>query len=217
MADLENNLFSGVNTGNNPADPTNTDRFLTAIVKGGPNLWAIKGGNAASGTLSTYYSGVRPTGYNPMHKEGAIILGIGGDNSVGAQGTFYEGVMTTGYPTDATETSVQANIVAAKYVTAALSTVALTVGSSISLQATTPGYTTRYLAHTGTTVNTQVVTSSSTTALQQEASWTVVTGLGNSACYSFESVDTPGSYIRYLLILFLSDRSSTDKRRNKTQ
>lgn len=52
-----------------------------------------------------------------MQKEGAIILGIGGDNSNGAQGTFYEGVMTSGYPSDDTENSVQANIVAAKYAT----------------------------------------------------------------------------------------------------
>lgn len=32
--------------------------------------------------------------------QGAIILGIGGDNSNGAIGTFYEGVMTQGYSTD---------------------------------------------------------------------------------------------------------------------
>ncbi|CAN8095413.1 unnamed protein product [Discula destructiva] len=198
MADLENNLFSGQATGLNSADPTITSRFVTAVVKGEANHWAIRGANAASGSLSTYYSGVRPTGYNPMKKEGAIILGIGGDNSVGAQGTFYEGVMTSGYPTDAVEASVQANIVAAKYATTSLTSgTALTVGSSISLRATTSGYTTRYLAHTGTTVNTQVVTSSSATALKQQASWTVVTGLGNSACFSLQSVDTPGSYIRH--------------------
>jgi non-reducing end alpha-L-arabinofuranosidase len=52
-----------------------------------------------------------------MKKEGAIILGTGGDNSNSAQGTFYEGVMTTGYPSDATENSVQADIVSAKYAT----------------------------------------------------------------------------------------------------
>ena len=146
-----------------------------------------------------------------MSKEGAIILGIGGDNSNGAQGTFYEGVMTYGYPSDATENLVQANIVAAGYVAGALTSgPALTVGSSISLRATTPGYTTRYLAHTGTTVNTQVVTSSSTTALQQQASWTVVTGLGNSACFSFESTDTPGSYIRhYNFVLLLNANDGT--------
>lgn len=200
MADLENNLFSGYNTGENAANPSisSSDRFLTAVVKGGTNEWAIRGGNAASGSLSTYYSGVRPSGYNPMKKEGAIVLGIGGDNSNSAQGTFYEGAMTSGYPSDATEASVQANIVAAKYATTSLTSgTALTAGSSVSFQATTPGYTTRYIAHTSDVVNTQVVTSSSATALKQEASWTVVAGLANSACFSFESVDTPGSYIRH--------------------
>lgn len=200
MADLENNLFSGVNVGANSGNPSITDRFFTAIVKGGANKWALRGANAVSGALSTYYSGVRPnaSGYNPMSKEGSIILGIGGDNSVSAQGTFYEGVVTTGYPSDATENSVQANIVAAKYATTSLTSgPALTVGSSISLRVTTAGYNTRYIAHTDTSVNTQVVTSSSATALKQQASWHVRTGLGNSACFSFESVDTPGSYIRH--------------------
>jgi hypothetical protein len=117
MADLENGLFSGVNAGYNANDPTVNNRFLTAIVKGQPNQWAIRAGNAQSGGLSTYYSGARPnvSGYNPMHKEGAIILGIGGDNSKGSAGTFYEGVMTSGYPSDTTENSVQDNIVAAGY------------------------------------------------------------------------------------------------------
>ncbi|KAF5368903.1 hypothetical protein D9758_002957 [Tetrapyrgos nigripes] len=119
MADLENGLFAGSTAGNNPSVPTITDRFVTAIVKGQPNNFALKGGNAASGGLSTFYNGPRPnvSGYNPMKKEGAIILGIGGDNSRGAQGTFYEGVMTSGFPSDATESSVQANIVAARYTT----------------------------------------------------------------------------------------------------
>lgn len=121
MADLENGLFSGESAGNNPADLTISYRFITAIVKGEANQWEIRGGNAASGSLSTFYSGVRPAGYNPMHKEGAIILGTGGDNSDSAQGTFYEGVMTSGYPSDDTENAVQANIVAAGYSTATTS------------------------------------------------------------------------------------------------
>ncbi|UKZ71126.1 uncharacterized protein TrAtP1_012089 [Trichoderma atroviride] len=200
MADLENGLFSGANPKNNAADPSISYRFVTTALKGEPNQWALRGGNAASGSLSTYYSGVRPSasGYNPMSKEGAIILGIGGDNSNSAQGTFYEGVMTSGYPSDATENSVQANIVAAKYATTSLTSgPALSVGSHISLRATTSCCTTRYIAHTGSTVNTQVVSSSSATALKQQASWVVHAGLGNSACFSFESVDTPGSYIRH--------------------
>ncbi|MFG1807726.1 arabinofuranosidase catalytic domain-containing protein [Streptomyces sp. NPDC049040] len=117
MADLENGLFSGVNQHLNSGDPTINYRYTTAIIKGKQNRWAIRGGNAQSGNLSTFYDGVRPnvSGYNPMKKQGAIILGTGGDNSKGAQGTFYEGVMTSGYPTDATEDAVQANITAAGY------------------------------------------------------------------------------------------------------
>jgi hypothetical protein len=88
---------------------------VTAIVKGEPNHWAIRGGNAQSGGLSTMFDGPRPAGYHPMKKEGAILLGIGGDNSVTGTGTFYEGAMTSGYPSDATENAVQANIAAAGY------------------------------------------------------------------------------------------------------
>ncbi len=116
-ADLENGLFTGQNTGLNSADPSISYRYTTAIVDGGPNHWSIKGANAQSGGLSTFYDGVRPnaSGYNPMHKQGAIILGTGGDNSDGAQGTFYEGAMTSGYPSATTEAAIQANILAAGY------------------------------------------------------------------------------------------------------
>ncbi|KAF8209964.1 alpha-L-arabinofuranosidase B [Mycena galopus ATCC 62051] len=118
MADLENILFSGGNRTANPSNPSMTSRFVTAVVKGKPGHWAIRGGNAVSGQLGMFYSGVRPSGgYNPMKKEGAIILGIGGDNSDRGRGTFYEGVMTSGYPSDATENEVQANIVAVGYAT----------------------------------------------------------------------------------------------------
>ena len=202
MADLENGLFSGANVKQNTADPTITNRFFTAIVKGQPNNWALRGANAATGGLSTYYNGVRPNadGYNPMSKEGAILLGIGGDNSNGAQGTFYEGVMTSGFPTDATENSVQANIVAAKYATTSLASgTALPVGNAVTIKVTTPGYNTRFLAHNGSTINTQVITSSSSTAVQNTAKFTVRAPLASTAtgCVSFESVDTPGSFIRH--------------------
>jgi non-reducing end alpha-L-arabinofuranosidase len=116
MADMENGLYSGSNAGLNSGDPTTNFRFTTAMVEGNStNQWAILGGNAQSGGLSTDFSGTRPSGYFPMKKQGAIILGIGGDNSKGADGTFYEGVMTTGYASSSTEAAVQANIVAAGY------------------------------------------------------------------------------------------------------
>ncbi|KAI0189072.1 Arabinosidase B [Astrocystis sublimbata] len=204
LADLENGLYtSGGNTGYgvNPNNPSVTSRFVTAILKGNSgNQWAIRGGNAKAGGLSTYYSGVRPTpNYNPMRKEGAIVLGIGGDNSNSGQGTFYEGVMTSGYPSDATENSVQANIVAAGYAAAPLQNgPEIKVGSTVSFRATTaPCCTTKYIAHDGANVRLQVVSSSSATALKKSANWIVHVGLGNSACLSFESVDSPGSFIRH--------------------
>jgi hypothetical protein len=123
QADMENGLFGGAQQFGNTNNPTLTYRYLTAIVKGEPNHWALRAGNAQSGGVTTYYSGVRPyiglrvttAAYNPMRKEGAIILGTGGDNSIKATGTWYEGAITSGYPSDATENAVQANIVAAGY------------------------------------------------------------------------------------------------------
>ncbi|MEO5926277.1 MAG: arabinofuranosidase catalytic domain-containing protein [Bryobacteraceae bacterium] len=122
MADMEAGLFSGYDAKRNAADPTiDSWRFVTAVVDGGGgNKWDLRGGNAQAGRLTTYYSGVRPgsntnNSYFPMHKPGAVLLGVGGDNGNGSAGTFYEGVMTTGYPSEATTDAVQANVVAAKY------------------------------------------------------------------------------------------------------
>jgi hypothetical protein len=80
-----------------------------------PGHWAIKGGDAQEGPLKVYFDGKRAPGYAPMRKQGAIVLGIGGDNSDGSVGTFYEGVMTSGYSLDTTDDKIQANIVAAGY------------------------------------------------------------------------------------------------------
>ena len=87
------------------------------VKNNGQNHYAIKGGNAQSGGLTTWYDGPEPNqgGYSPMHQQGSIILGTGGDNSNGSSGEFFEGVMTAGYPSDAADNAVQANIVAAGY------------------------------------------------------------------------------------------------------
>jgi hypothetical protein len=120
MTDQENNLVGCVNPGSTSklcADlPSITSRFVTAVAKGEPHHWASLGGDAQQGDLSTMFDGPRvDSTYDPMRKQGAIVLGNGGDNSNGSQGTFYEGVMTAGYPTDAVDNAVQANVVAAKY------------------------------------------------------------------------------------------------------
>ncbi|WP_229691487.1 arabinofuranosidase catalytic domain-containing protein, partial [Sphaerisporangium melleum] len=200
MADLENGLFSGVNQKYNAGNPSISHRFLTAIVKGEPNHWAIRGGNAQSGGLGTFYDGVRPNvaGYNPMKKEGAILLGIGGDNSNGARGTFYEGVMTSGYPTDATENAVQANIVAAGYTTwNGGGSGTLTPGSSISLRATTACCTDRYIRHQNGSVVTSVINSSSPSTDKNDGTWVVRSGLASGSCVSLESKNYPGTFLRH--------------------
>jgi hypothetical protein len=121
MTDQENNLVGCVNTDNTkgcPNLPTISWRFVTAIAKGEPHHWTSMGGDAQKGPLSVMFSGPRvdPT-YDPMRKQGAILLGNGGDNSNSSQGTFYEGAMTAAntFPTDETDQAVQANIVAAHY------------------------------------------------------------------------------------------------------
>ncbi|MGW3354416.1 alpha-L-arabinofuranosidase B [Streptomyces bungoensis] len=201
MADLENGLFSGVNAGYNANDPSVSHRFLTAVVKGEPNHWSIRGGDAQSGGLSTFYNGPRPNvaGYNPMKKEGAIILGIGGDNSHGSAGTFYEGVMTSGYPSDATENAVQANIDAAGYTTSSSGPGGITPGSKISLRATTPCCTGDYIVHddADTDVVIAPVTPSSSSTTKGDATWTVRAGLADSSCLSFESANKSGQYLRH--------------------
>jgi len=113
-ADLENGVFEG-GTAINTANAGNPSKFVTALLKNnGSTTFALKGGNSQSGALSTWYSGPLPSGYS-MHQEGAIVLGTGGDNSNWATSSFFEGVMTSGYSTDAADSSVQANIVAAGY------------------------------------------------------------------------------------------------------
>ena len=120
MTDQENNLVGCVNPGSTSKLcvnlPSITSRFVTAVAKGEPHHWASLGGDAQQGALSTMFDGPRVDAtYDPMRKQGAIVLGNGGDNSNGSQGTFYEGVMTSGFPTDAVDNAVQANIVAAAY------------------------------------------------------------------------------------------------------
>jgi hypothetical protein len=115
MADLENGLFGGQSTAANLTNTPLTSSYVTVMVKGRSGSFGLKGGNAQSGKLTTMYDGARPAGYNPMKKQGAIILGIGGDNSNGAQGNFFEGVMTSGNASDSADDAVQANIVDAGY------------------------------------------------------------------------------------------------------
>ncbi len=103
QADLEYGLYSG---GSPPGTPTrwrSRNNYVTAMLKNnGTTQFALKGGNAQSGSLTTLWNGSLPGGYSPMKQQGAIILGSGGDccstNSNQSLGTFYEGAIVAGYP-----------------------------------------------------------------------------------------------------------------------
>ena len=125
MSDQENNLVGCVNE--SPYDkycpdlPTITWRFVTATMDGEPGHWRTMGGDAQQGDLQIMYDGGRiindRSSYDPMRKQGAILLGNGGDNSNSSQGTFYEAAMAAPgtFPTRATNQKIQANVVAAGY------------------------------------------------------------------------------------------------------
>jgi hypothetical protein len=121
MTDQENNLVGCVNPDGSKRCanlPAVTWRFVTAMAKGEPHHWITMGGDAQQGALSVMFDGPRVNStYDPMRKQGAILLGNGGDNSNSSQGTFYEGAMTAAdtFPADATDQLVQANVVAAGY------------------------------------------------------------------------------------------------------
>jgi hypothetical protein len=120
MADLEGGLYTKGGGGQNTSVPTLTYTYVTAMEKNnGTGTFALKGADASTGALSTFYSGSVPPGYNPAKKQGSIVLGSGGDccysNNTASQGTFYEGAIVAGYPSDATDTAIQANIVSAGY------------------------------------------------------------------------------------------------------
>lgn len=122
QADLEWGLFPGGSKEWNSDQKSFSSKYVTAMLKNdGVTKFALKGGNAQSGALTTLYDGALPSGYTPMRKQGAIVLGSGGDccapgtGPKDSVGTFYEGAIAAGYPSDATDSAIQENIIAAGY------------------------------------------------------------------------------------------------------
>jgi hypothetical protein len=107
--DMEDGIYG------NLAVPAGTSFVTDMGASDGQHSYAIYQGNAQSGGLTSTGIIALPKGYQPMQQEGAIILGIGGDNSNWATGYFFEGVMTKGMPTAQALEAVQGNIVAAGY------------------------------------------------------------------------------------------------------
>lgn len=143
--DQENNLVGCVNTDGSRLCAHLPDihwRFVTAIAKGEPHRWASLGGDAQRGPLSVMFDGQRVnSSYDPMRKQGAILLGNGGDNSNSSQGTFYEGAVTASgtFPSDATDQLVQANVVSAGYDVQRLSLMPAHAKAVTGVQTFSPG------------------------------------------------------------------------------
>ena len=116
MADLEDGMYGGNDTFNPANSPVDND-FNTLMLKGRNCEMSLKAGDAQAGRLVSKYHGGRPThaAYEPMKKQGGIILGTGGDSSDRSLGIFYEGAMASGYASSATDDAIQANIVAVGY------------------------------------------------------------------------------------------------------
>jgi hypothetical protein len=123
--DFEAGVWMGGAANNDPGTPggsVNTNNpamgidyafgILKSSTSGNTGQYAIRTANAQSGSLATAYDGKSP---QPWKLQGAIILGIGGDNSNWSPGTFFEGAITAGRPSDDTDALVLANAQAAKW------------------------------------------------------------------------------------------------------
>jgi hypothetical protein len=115
LADFEGGVWAGGTGASNVVNnnlPTSNQDYAFGILKTTSTNYAIRVANAQSGGLTTAYDGGTP---KTLRLNGAIILGIGGDNSNHSFGTFFEGVVTAGRPSDATDASVLQNVQAARY------------------------------------------------------------------------------------------------------
>jgi hypothetical protein len=98
----------------NPANPSLRVPFAIGFLKTDPQDWSLRMADLETATqLTTAYQGGLP---KPMDNQGAIVLGVGGDNSNNSWGTFFEGAVTAGYPSDEAEDAVMQNVKAAGYV-----------------------------------------------------------------------------------------------------
>ena len=128
MADYEAGVWAG---GSNPGDPgwgdlnsTAAQRppnpnnpslevpFALGFLKTNPDDYSLRMASLEAAELTTAYQGELP---KPMDNQGAIVLGVGGDNSNNSFSTFFEGAVVAGFPSDEAEDAVMQNVKAAGY------------------------------------------------------------------------------------------------------
>jgi hypothetical protein len=80
-----------------------------------------------------------------------------------------------------------------------------------SFQVTTPGFTTRYLRHRDGLARTDVVTATTDATTKADATFVIRRGLADPSCYSLESRNFPGNYLRHAAFrVRLSANENTD-------
>jgi non-reducing end alpha-L-arabinofuranosidase len=199
MTDQENNLVGCVTTDGtkNCNIPIIKWRFVTATADGEPHHWRTMGGDAQKGEMSIQFDGPRvDRSYDPMRKQGAILLGNGGDNSNGSDGTVYEAAMTEGgtMPTQETNQRIQANIVAARYDVQRVSVApAAAVDAPPGLQTFSPG------SSQDTTVTFTNTSGAPATGVELSitvpAGWTSVVSDGSGSSKAFADPVAPGASV----------------------
>lgn len=126
QADLEDGAYAQIQN-------SSASQFVMAAASNGGvangNLQTWWGDAAQSGSLATsgpislsslwpeFGGNGQPDQYAPMHQQGAVLLGIGGDNSIRAAGEFYEGVITQGAPSQTVWAQILSNTQGAGYQT----------------------------------------------------------------------------------------------------
>jgi non-reducing end alpha-L-arabinofuranosidase len=200
MTDQENNLVGCVNPDGSKFCtnlPNITWRFVTATADGEPHHWRSMGGDAQTGGLNIMFDGPRVNRtYDPMRKQGGILLGNGGDNSNGSQGTFYEGAMTAAgtFPSEETQQKIQADVVAAKYDVARLRIApAAATATPPGLQTFSPG------SSQDTTVTFKNTSGAPATSVRLSitvpAGWTSVVFDGTETSKTFSDPVAPGATV----------------------
>jgi hypothetical protein len=97
----------------NPNNPSLKVKFALGFLNTNQTDGALRMADAGTATtVTTAYKGGLP---KKMANEGAIVLGVGGDNSNNSWGTFYEGAVLAGFPSDDAEQAVLQNIKAMGY------------------------------------------------------------------------------------------------------
>ena len=148
--------------------------------------------------LGAYHSGIESV----RSAQGVSTDALSYVNTVAGYAAWYQQLrefggsgIPTPTPTSA-PTSAPSAAVATRIAPAETPTARTVTAPVISFRVTTPNYTDRYLRHFDSFAITSVIDANSAELDRQDASFRAGPGLASSTCYSFESVNYPGKFLR---------------------